>query len=117
MNTPHTQPTVRIWDLPTRLFHWLLMLSVAGLIMTGELAGDAMFFHFWFGYAVLTLVLFRLVTFCQLHSKSVCIEALHPRDPDPASHTSRRTQPNWGIVCRLDVAFVVCASHHWFHER
>jgi cytochrome b len=61
MNTPHTPPTVRIWDLPTRLFHWLLMLSVAGLIMTGELAGDAMSLHFWFGYAVLTLVLFRLV--------------------------------------------------------
>jgi cytochrome b len=37
------------------------MLSVAGLITTGELAGEAMFYHFWFGYAVLTLVLFRLV--------------------------------------------------------
>jgi cytochrome b len=38
-----------------------MMLSVAGLITTGELAGEAMFLHFWFGYAVLTLVLFRLV--------------------------------------------------------
>ena len=61
MNQTHTPQTVRIWDLPTRLFHWLLMLSVAGLVTTGELAGEAMFFHFWFGYAVLTLVLFRLV--------------------------------------------------------
>ena len=61
MNPSHQPQTVRIWDLPTRLFHWLLMLSVAGLITTGELAGEAMFFHFWFGYAVLTLVLFRLV--------------------------------------------------------
>jgi len=61
MITTHTPQTVRIWDLPTRLFHGLLMLSVAGLITTGELAGEAMFFHFWFGYSVLTLVLFRLV--------------------------------------------------------
>ena len=61
MNTSHTPQTVRIWDLPTRLFHLVLMLSVAGLITTGELAGEAMFFHFWFGYTVLTLVLFRLV--------------------------------------------------------
>ncbi len=61
MNSILTPQTVRIWDLPTRLFHWLLMLSVAGLITTGELAGEAMFLHFWFGYAVLTLVLFRLV--------------------------------------------------------
>jgi cytochrome b len=61
MNTSHTPQTVRIWDLPTGLFHLVLMLSVAGLITTGELAGEAMFFHFWFGYTVLTLVLFRLV--------------------------------------------------------
>ena len=61
MNSILTPQTVRIWDLPTRLFHWLMMLSVAGLITTGELAGEAMFLHFWFGYAVLTLVLFRLV--------------------------------------------------------
>ena len=61
MNTIQTPTAVRIWDLPTRLFHFLLILSVAGLITTGELAGDAMFFHFWFGYSVLTLVLFRLV--------------------------------------------------------
>lgn len=61
MNSTLTPHAVRIWDLPTRLFHWLLVLSVAGLITTGELAGEAMVFHFWFGYAVLTLVLFRMV--------------------------------------------------------
>ena len=30
--------TIRIWDLPTRLFHWLLALSVMGLIATGTVA-------------------------------------------------------------------------------
>lgn len=53
--------TVRIWDLPTRLFHWLLVASVAGLIITGNVGGNAMVWHFRFGYAVLTLLLFRLV--------------------------------------------------------
>ena len=52
---------VRIWDLPTRLFHWLLAVCVAGLVVTGEVAGDAMAWHFRLGYVVLTLVLFRLV--------------------------------------------------------
>lgn len=53
--------TVRIWDLPTRLFHWLLAACVIGLVVTGNIGGNAMVWHFRLGYAVLTLVLFRLV--------------------------------------------------------
>lgn len=58
---PHTHSLhrVRIWDLPTRVFHLLLAVCVAGLIATGELG--MMQLHFWLGYAVLTLMLFRLV--------------------------------------------------------
>ena len=52
---------IRIWDLPTRIFHILLALSVAGLVITGEVGGNAMQLHFLLGYGVLTLVLFRLV--------------------------------------------------------
>jgi cytochrome b len=52
---------IRIWDLPTRSFHILLALCVAGLIITGEFGDNAMQLHFWLGYAVLTLLLFRLV--------------------------------------------------------
>ena len=51
---------VRIWDLPTRLFHAALSLSVLGLIVTGQIGGEAMIWHFRFGYAVFTLLLFRL---------------------------------------------------------
>jgi cytochrome b len=52
--------TVRIWDLPTRLFHWALVTCIVALLITGNLGGAAMAWHFRFGYAVLTLVLFRL---------------------------------------------------------
>lgn len=52
---------VRIWDLPTRVFHMLLALAVAGLVATGELGGSAMQYHFLLGYLVLVLVLFRLI--------------------------------------------------------
>lgn len=52
--------TVRIWDLPTRLFHWLLAISVIGLVISGNIGGDAMVWHFRFGYVVLTLLLFRV---------------------------------------------------------
>ncbi|MEN9888807.1 MAG: hypothetical protein RL559_844 [Pseudomonadota bacterium] len=53
--------TVRIWDLPTRLFHGLLVVCVVGLVITGNVGGDAMVWHFRLGSAVLTLLLFRLV--------------------------------------------------------
>lgn len=53
--------TVRVWDLPTRFFHWALALCVLGLFVTAELGGGAMVWHFRFGFAVLTLLLFRLV--------------------------------------------------------
>ena len=61
MSHSHLSQRVRIWDLPTRSFHILLILCVIGLVVTGEMGGDLMQLHFWFGYAVLTLVLFRLI--------------------------------------------------------
>lgn len=55
---PHA---VRVWDLPTRLFHWLLVFLVVALVTTGYIGGDALAWHARFGYAVLTLLLFRIV--------------------------------------------------------
>jgi len=53
--------SVRIWDLPTRLFHWLLAACFIGLIVSGQIGGAAMTWHFRFGYSLLTLLLFRLL--------------------------------------------------------
>ena len=53
--------TVRIWDLPTRLFHWLLAASVVALVVTAKVGGNAMVWHFRLGYVVLALLAFRLV--------------------------------------------------------
>ena len=52
---------VRVWDLPTRIFHWALVAGVVGLAVTGTIGGNAMVWHFRFGYSVLTLLLFRVV--------------------------------------------------------
>jgi cytochrome b len=52
---------VRIWDLPTRVFHWGLVLCMVGLVVTGKTGGETMVWHFRLGYTVLTLMLFRLV--------------------------------------------------------
>ena len=58
-----TQPQhiVRIWDLPTRLFHWALAGCVVALVVTAKVGGGAMEWHFRLGYAVLALLVFRIV--------------------------------------------------------
>jgi cytochrome b len=54
--------SVYVWDLATRLFHWLLVLSVGVGFVTGFIAPEWwMGVHKWAGYAVVILILFRLV--------------------------------------------------------
>ena len=52
---------VRIWNLPTRLFHWLLAACVIGLVVTAKVGGEAMNWHLRLGYAVFGLLVFRLL--------------------------------------------------------
>lgn len=50
-----------VWDIPTRLFHWLLAGAIVGAYWTGEFGGFDKTWHMRFGYAVLALVLFRIL--------------------------------------------------------
>ena len=52
---------IRVWDLPVRLFHWALVILIATSYFSGRAGGDWMKLHFWSGYAILTLLLFRIV--------------------------------------------------------
>jgi len=52
---------IMVWDLPTRLFHWLLVIFVIISFVTGYLGENTMQYHEWSGYTILTLLLFRLV--------------------------------------------------------
>ncbi len=56
-----TTHTVRIWDLPTRLFHWLLAMAVVALVVTAKLGGNAMNWHLLLGHVVLALLIFRVL--------------------------------------------------------
>jgi cytochrome b len=53
--------TVLVRDVPVRVFHWLVVMLVAASWVTSEIGGNAMTYHMWIGYSVLTLVLFRIV--------------------------------------------------------
>ncbi len=55
-----TWQTLKIWDLPTRLFHWLLVLAVSGALVTVKLGNPWMHWHERFGLMVIGLLSFRL---------------------------------------------------------
>ncbi|MGD8243302.1 MAG: cytochrome b/b6 domain-containing protein [Desulfobacterales bacterium] len=70
MKTPHKDlehqlsgacHRVLVWDLPTRLFHWFLVGLVVLTVATGKIGGNAMTYHLWGGFAILALVLFRVL--------------------------------------------------------
>jgi cytochrome b len=52
---------IKVWDLPTRLFHWLLFIIVAASLWTGWTGGSWIEWHGWLGLAVIGLLAFRLV--------------------------------------------------------
>lgn len=52
---------VLIWDLPTRLFHWLLVVALAGAWYTSDADRDLRDIHVYFGYFILFLLTFRIV--------------------------------------------------------
>lgn len=52
---------VLIWDLPTRFFHWLLVLSLLAQYVTAEWLDNAIEWHFYIGYFTLFLIVFRVL--------------------------------------------------------
>lgn len=52
---------IRLWDLPTRLFHWLLAGMAVASFVSGKIGGNAMDWHGRFGLTILGLLAFRLV--------------------------------------------------------
>ena len=52
---------ITVWDLPTRVFHWALVALILLQYLTGEFGLLSMDWHFYFGYATLALIVFRVL--------------------------------------------------------
>jgi cytochrome b len=50
-----------VWDVFVRVFHWSLVLLFAAAVATGKIGGEWIVWHMRAGYAILTLVTFRLI--------------------------------------------------------
>lgn len=53
--------TIQVWDLPLRIFHWLLALAVLAAVVTGELGGNLIDWHGRIGVLILGLLVFRII--------------------------------------------------------
>jgi cytochrome b len=119
MNTLESKQ-ILVWDLPVRVFHWLLVFSFAGAFITAESERWALV-HITLGYTVAALVVFRLVW--GLVGPSTARFASFVRGPTavwhylknlksdrPAHHTGHNPAGALAIVALLALAAVVTAS-------
>lgn len=58
---PEGVERARIWDPALRLFHWALAICVVTAWGLGQFGPSIMTLHFYAGYAVIALLLFRLI--------------------------------------------------------
>ena len=60
-----TAPRVRVWDLPTRVFHWLLVTLIfcawASFEFSDKIGDTSLLWHRLNGYAILVLIIWRLL--------------------------------------------------------
>ena len=59
--SPRQSPTARVWDIPVRVFHWLLVALIVVSFTTAQIGGNAMRIPELSGFSILTLVLFRVL--------------------------------------------------------
>lgn len=108
-----------IWDIPTRLFHWLLVLSLIAQYLTAEVFDNAMQWHFYFGYFTLGLIIFRLfwgvigTTYARFNHflygpKAIVGYAKTLLNPDSPAHAGHN--PLGGIVVVMMLLLILLQS-------
>ena len=50
-----------VWDLPTRIFHWLFVLTICAQYATAKAGFDWMLWHFRLGFFMIGLLTFRII--------------------------------------------------------
>ena len=106
--------TIRVWDLPIRLFHWLLVVCITGSFVTINLGDEFIQWHAYFGYSILTLLIFRIIwgfvgsTHARftsfLPTKKAIVDYLSGRSPRVLGHNPI------GAISVFALIFVLCVQ-------
>lgn len=112
MNSPESTSgplkPVRVWDLPTRLFHWTLAACVLGALVTGAKGGEALVWHLRFGQTLLGLLAFRLAWgLVGGHWSRFAHFQWTPRSPHHAGHAF---PGSWAVVGLLGLLALQVAT-------
>lgn len=122
-----TASKVRVWDLPTRVFHWSLALSFFGAYLLAE-SERVRHMHVMFGYTVLALVVFRLVwgflgtRYARFNSfafgpRAVVDHLKGLARRDVRNHAGHTPAGSWAIWLMLLLALVTAVSGYlYFNE-
>jgi len=112
--------SVRVWDAPVRIFHWLMVLSFAGAWLTAE-SERWRLVHVTLGYTMAGLVVFRLVwgVVGTRHARFAdfvrgpaavgrYLRSLLQRRPEP--HAGHNPAGGWAILALLVLAVLATVS-------
>jgi cytochrome b len=110
MNSGETP--VKVWDAPVRLFHWALVLLFAFMFFSGKSGSDWIEWHMRAGYAILALLLFRLMwgfagsTYARFSSflagPSACLACLrHLMARKPSPYAGHNPLGGWMVLVML----------------
>lgn len=104
--------SIFVWDLPLRVFHWLLAGGLIAAWATAEFGYEEQ--HLWVGYSILTLLIFRLVwgfvgTYHAQFKHFVRLPSLanFKADDDTLGHSARG---GWAVVAMLLFLLVQASS-------
>jgi cytochrome b len=120
MTTRDKTEGLKVWDLPTRLFHWSLLVLIIACWWTSTGNGD-MDWHMRCGYAVLVLLLFRLVwgvlgsTTARFSSfitspRAVLEYFTGIRNNKAAQHVGHNPAGGWMVLALLGVLLLISTS-------
>lgn len=112
---------VRVWDWPVRVVHWAIVALVVVSVTTGLVGGNAMEWHLRSGFAILALVLFRILWgFLGSHHArfasfvrgpaAVIAYARSLLQPPPAVHTGHNPLGGWFVVLLLTALLTQAAT-------
>src|SRR5262249_14028242 len=103
---------VKVWDAPVRLFHWLLVLLFAFMFFSGKSGSEWLEWHVRCGYAILALLLFRILwgLFGSTHARfssflagpKACVECLrHLAKRRPSPYAGHNPLGGWMVLLLL----------------
>ncbi len=104
-----------VWDLPLRLFHWLFATGIVASYITAKVGFDWMQVHFYLGYFMIGLLVFRVIwgfigprhaRFSSFLEKPAVVWAYAQRLFDADSHPSVGHNPVGALMVILMLVLV-----------